>query len=149
MNGRSVIWVWEVALWSWKTNCIIFLISGLRRDVDEICGPLGNYTVSCGNYLPMFRDNVSVPSSRVKIPRGKKACNKETGQHSGVGKCATWRQANRMREGKGGYKVTICSAAGWEEKCLECGSNLEGSETNWTEMNKRVTVQKPRGEKNI
>jgi hypothetical protein len=36
-----------------------------------ICGLLGNYTASCGNYLPTFRDNVSVPSSRVKIPRRK------------------------------------------------------------------------------
>jgi hypothetical protein len=39
------------------------LISGFRRDVDVICGLLGNYTASCGNYLPTFRDNVSVPSS--------------------------------------------------------------------------------------
>jgi hypothetical protein len=51
----------------------------------EICGLLGNYTASCGYYLPTFRDNVSVPSSRVKIPRGKKALSKETGQHSGAG----------------------------------------------------------------
>jgi hypothetical protein len=36
-----------------------------------ICGLLGNYTASCGNYLPTFRDNVSVPSPRVKIPRRK------------------------------------------------------------------------------
>jgi hypothetical protein len=34
-----------------------------------ICGLLGNYTASCGNYLPTFRDNVSAPSSWVKIPR--------------------------------------------------------------------------------
>jgi hypothetical protein len=27
------------------------LISGFRRDVDVICGLLGNYTTSCGNYL--------------------------------------------------------------------------------------------------
>ena len=33
----------------------------------EICGLLGNYAASCGNYLPTFRDNISVPSSRVKI----------------------------------------------------------------------------------
>jgi hypothetical protein len=32
-----------------------------------ICGLLGNYTASCGNYLPTFRDNISVLSSRVKI----------------------------------------------------------------------------------
>jgi hypothetical protein len=33
----------------------------------EICGLLGYYTASCGNYLPTFRDNVTVPSSRVKF----------------------------------------------------------------------------------
>ena len=44
------------------------LISGLRRGVDEICGLLGYYAASCGNCLPTFRDNVSVPSSRVKSP---------------------------------------------------------------------------------
>jgi hypothetical protein len=42
--------------------------SGMNMYVTEICGLLGNYTASCGNYLPTFRDNVSVPSSRVKIP---------------------------------------------------------------------------------
>jgi hypothetical protein len=47
---------------------VLILISGFRRDVDEICGLLGNYTALCGNYLPSFRDNVSVPSSRVKSP---------------------------------------------------------------------------------
>jgi hypothetical protein len=31
------------------------MISGFRRDVDEICGLLGNYTALCGNYLPTFR----------------------------------------------------------------------------------------------
>jgi hypothetical protein len=45
------------------------LILGFRRDVDVICGLLGNYTASCGNYLPTFRD-VSVPSSRVEIQDG-------------------------------------------------------------------------------
>jgi hypothetical protein len=37
------------------------LIPGFRRDVDEICYRLGYYAVSCGNCLPTFRDNVSVP----------------------------------------------------------------------------------------
>jgi hypothetical protein len=49
------------------------LISGFRRDVDEICGLLGNYTASRGNHLPTFRDNVSIPSSRVKIPSRKES----------------------------------------------------------------------------
>jgi hypothetical protein len=39
----------------------------------DFCGLLGNYTASCGNYLPTFRDNVSVPSSRVKIPSTKES----------------------------------------------------------------------------
>jgi hypothetical protein len=34
----------------------------------EICPLLGYYAASCGNCLPTFRDNVSVPSSRVKGP---------------------------------------------------------------------------------
>jgi hypothetical protein len=40
---------------------------------SEICGLLGNYTASCGNYLPTFWDNMSVPSSRVKIPSRKES----------------------------------------------------------------------------
>jgi hypothetical protein len=36
----------------------ITLISGLRRDVDEICGLLSNYTASCGNYLPTYRSHL-------------------------------------------------------------------------------------------
>jgi hypothetical protein len=49
------------------------LILGFCRDVDEICGLLGYYTASCGNYLPTLRENVSVPSSRVKIPSRKES----------------------------------------------------------------------------
>jgi hypothetical protein len=48
----------------------LLLISGFRRDVDVICGLLGNYTASCGNDVPTFRDNVSVPSSRLSFLLG-------------------------------------------------------------------------------
>jgi hypothetical protein len=48
------------------------VISGLPRDVDEICALLGCYAASSGNPLPTFRDNVSVPSSRVKKSKKKK-----------------------------------------------------------------------------
>jgi hypothetical protein len=41
------------------------MISGFCLDVDEICALLGYYAVSNGNPLPTFRDDVSVPSSRV------------------------------------------------------------------------------------
>ena len=40
--------------------------SGFRREVDENCALLGCYAASSGNSLPTFRDNMSVPSSRVK-----------------------------------------------------------------------------------
>jgi hypothetical protein len=33
---------------------IFSVFSGFRRDVDEICGLLGYYTASCGNYLPLI-----------------------------------------------------------------------------------------------
>jgi hypothetical protein len=52
-----------------QQNIPLSLISGFRRDVDEICGLLGYYAASCGNCLPTFRDNVSVPSSRVTTRR--------------------------------------------------------------------------------
>jgi hypothetical protein len=41
------------------------VISGFRRNVDQICALLGYYAASSGNPLPIFQDNVSVPPSRV------------------------------------------------------------------------------------
>jgi hypothetical protein len=54
------------------------VISGFRRYVDEICALLGYYTASNDNPLPTFRDNVLVPSSRVKIPRRRKKDGTDT-----------------------------------------------------------------------
>jgi hypothetical protein len=47
---------------------LLCLVSGIRRDVDNICALLGYYAASCGNCLPTFQNNVSVPSSRVNSP---------------------------------------------------------------------------------
>ena len=44
-------------------------ISGFRREVQENCVLLGYYTASSGNSLPTFRDNLSVPSSRIGCPK--------------------------------------------------------------------------------
>jgi hypothetical protein len=44
--------------------------SGFRRDVDN-CTLLGYYAAANGNPLSTFRDNVSVPSSRVKKSKKK------------------------------------------------------------------------------
>jgi hypothetical protein len=38
------------------------------RDVHEICAFLGCYAAPSGSSVPTFRDNVSVPSSRVMGP---------------------------------------------------------------------------------
>jgi hypothetical protein len=46
------------------------VISGFRRDV-EICALLGYYAASSANPPPTFRDNVSVPSSRIKKSKKK------------------------------------------------------------------------------
>ena len=45
------------------------VISGFSREVDKKCALLGYYAASSGNLSPTFRDNLSVPSSRVKSPR--------------------------------------------------------------------------------
>jgi hypothetical protein len=60
-------------LQSHPTNNEICVISGFRREVDENCALLGHYSPSSGNFLPTFRDNISVPSSGVKnAKRGRR-----------------------------------------------------------------------------
>jgi hypothetical protein len=41
------------------------------EELHKICAVLGYYAASCGNPLPTFRNNVSVPSSRVKTSKKK------------------------------------------------------------------------------
>jgi hypothetical protein len=50
-----------------KTNANLCAISGFRREGDENCVVLDFYALSSGNFLPKFRDNFPVSSSRVKI----------------------------------------------------------------------------------
>jgi hypothetical protein len=52
--------------------------SGFRRDADEICTLLGYNTAASGNPLPMFRDNISAPSSRVKKSKKSRKPMQET-----------------------------------------------------------------------
>jgi hypothetical protein len=44
------------------------VISGFRRDVDQICALLGYYVASIGSHLLTFRDNLSVTSSKARSP---------------------------------------------------------------------------------
>jgi hypothetical protein len=48
-----------------KQECVI---SGFRRKVAEICALLRYYAALTGNSLPTFRENLPIPSSRVKNP---------------------------------------------------------------------------------
>jgi hypothetical protein len=45
---------------------VISMISGFGRDTDKICALLEYNATSSDNPLPTFRENVLVPSSRVK-----------------------------------------------------------------------------------
>jgi hypothetical protein len=49
-----------------QTNKETSMTAGFHRDVDDICAPLGYYAASCGNCLPTFRNNVSVPIFKFK-----------------------------------------------------------------------------------
>jgi hypothetical protein len=42
------------------------VISGFRREADEICALLGYYAALSGIYVPTFRDNLLVTSSKIK-----------------------------------------------------------------------------------
>jgi len=44
------------------------MIPDFRREVGENCTLPGYYAASSSKYLPTFRHNLSVPSSRVKNP---------------------------------------------------------------------------------
>lgn len=48
----------------------IRMISGFRHNEDEICTLLGCYAALDGDSVPMFWENLSVPSSGVKKSYG-------------------------------------------------------------------------------
>jgi hypothetical protein len=48
------------------------VISGFRRDSEEICALLGYFAASNANPLPTLRDKVSVPSSKVKTSKKRR-----------------------------------------------------------------------------
>jgi len=51
-----------------KSYEVFCVTSGYHHDVDDNCAILGHYTASSSNFSPMFRYNLSVPSSRVNWP---------------------------------------------------------------------------------
>jgi hypothetical protein len=76
---RSVrVCVFRIKYAKWQNNWPIYLqdvnivISGFRRDVDELSALQVYYVASSDNAFPTFRDDVSVTSSRVKKSRKKR-----------------------------------------------------------------------------
>jgi hypothetical protein len=47
---------------------VLCVTSGYRRDADEVRALLGYYAAYSGSSVPTFRDNLSVPSSRLMNP---------------------------------------------------------------------------------
>jgi hypothetical protein len=64
MNKHYCYWADKKAS---KLHQNLSVISDFRHDVDEMCTLLAYYAASNGKYLLMFQDNISVPSSRVKM----------------------------------------------------------------------------------
>jgi hypothetical protein len=54
---------------NWRKLKNIHTSSTKSTTNGEICSLVGYYKASCGNCLPRFRDNVSVPYPRIKSPR--------------------------------------------------------------------------------
>jgi hypothetical protein len=66
LNTGSTIWVYIKAKfcelrrwWHLRLKAALFVISGFRSEVAENFALLGHYAASRGNFLPMFRDNLS------------------------------------------------------------------------------------------
>jgi len=51
-----------------SSNLVVFMISAFHHEVVENCALLGYLTVSSFNFLTIFRDNLSIPSSGFKNP---------------------------------------------------------------------------------
>jgi hypothetical protein len=67
-----------VCLYVQAQTVSISLISGFRRDVDEIYALLGYYAVSCGNFLPTFQDRYIVPKRRYTITTRRRVISQKS-----------------------------------------------------------------------
>jgi hypothetical protein len=65
-RGRPKFGTSSLKIYRYIIKFHLCVISGYPRGVDEICAILGFYATCNGSFLPTFRVNISVPSSRVK-----------------------------------------------------------------------------------
>jgi hypothetical protein len=61
-----------------KLECVI---SGFRRDIDDICALLRYCAALSGSSVPTFRDNLSVSFSRKPLEVGPIGCPETSAQH--------------------------------------------------------------------
>jgi hypothetical protein len=63
MGVTQIILEWmEINVLKWHGHSVIW---GLHSNVDEHWALLGHYAASSVDFLPTFRDNISIPSSRL------------------------------------------------------------------------------------
>jgi len=70
----------------------LYVILGYRREVAKNRALLCYYAASSGNFLPTFRDNLSVPSSGFKNPKG----NYHYWLRNGPEECGSYLSSCRM-----------------------------------------------------
>jgi hypothetical protein len=65
-GGVCTVFLQTSLVWRCSEKRCCSVTSGFRREADEMSALLGYYSASNGYPLPTFRDNSSVPSSKVK-----------------------------------------------------------------------------------
>jgi len=66
MHGQQNVKKYLTQVSTLRQTSFLFMTSGFLREVNENCALLRYYAASSGNSLATFRDNLSVPPSRVK-----------------------------------------------------------------------------------
>ena len=84
-----------------------YVISGFRRDVNEICALLEIYAAWDGSFLPTFRDNLSVPSLRAKRSAGLGLLDLKCGTDRSLVETSVRNYHSTLRKfpGEGRYQV--------------------------------------------
>ena len=78
MLSLTITWPWAYPQRKWRyreqqkaEGRKLCVTSCCRSEADKNCALLGYYAASGGNFLPTFRDNLTVPSSWIKNPKRK------------------------------------------------------------------------------
>jgi hypothetical protein len=97
-------WVKGPVRTSMEKRLFIGMISGFHCGVNEVCALLGCYAASSGNFLPTFRNNLSVPSAKVR--QSKKSAGNNSGTAVGKEARGTWAT---LEDGTDRLSRNVCS----------------------------------------